>query len=383
MKAYLGKAMPESEPVIVRVDLAERSYDIAIGVGLLAEVGERIARLKPKTKVKVMIVSDETVGHLYADKCENALTSSGLQVSTILVKPGESSKNFQTYERVVDAILESHVERGDFVLALGGGVVGDLAGFAAATTRRGIDFVQVPTTLLAQVDSAIGGKTGIDTRQGKNLVGAFHQPALVIADTDLLDTLPPREFRAGYAEVVKYGLINDEPFFAWLEKNWKNVFAGGPDRVRAIATSCQSKAAIVSRDEREAGERALLNLGHTFGHAFETASGYSDQLLHGEGIAIGMALAFKLSAKLGFCKPGDTERVLAHFSAVGLPVNLTQVKVDLPETDKLLGLLTQDKKVERSSLVFILTRGLGKAFVAKGIDIGSVREVLDEARRNT
>ncbi len=381
MKTSPGQTESLDAPVIVRVNLAERSYDIAIGGGLLAEAGQLITHIKPRSKA--MIVSDETVGKLYAEKCEQALAACGIKTGRILVPAGENSKNFPTYERVIDAILESRIERGDFVLALGGGVVGDLAGFAAATARRGIDFVQMPTSLLAQVDSAVGGKTGIDTRQGKNLVGAFHQPILVIVDTDLLSTLPPREFRSGYAEVAKYGLINDEPFFGWLEKNWRNIFAGGSDRVYAIATSCRSKARIVSRDEREKGDRALLNLGHTFGHAFEAATGYSDQLLHGEGIAIGTVLAFKLSVKLGLCKPTDAERVRAHFSAVGLPTELTRLKDNLPTTDKLLELMAQDKKVEHGAFVFILTRGIGEAFIAKDIDIGPVREVLDEARRNT
>jgi len=381
MSDAADKARTTSKPVAVRVDLAERSYDIVIGGRLLAEAGKRIARLKPKAKA--VIVSDETVDKLYAERCERSLSSAGIESSKILVRPGEGSKNFATYERVVDAILESRIERSDLVLALGGGVVGDLAGFAAATARRGIDFVQVPTTLLAQVDSAIGGKTGIDTRQGKNLVGAFHQPILVIADTDLLDTLPPREFRAGYAEAAKYGLINDEPFFVWLEKNWNSVVAGGEARINAVATSCRSKAAIVGRDERESGERALLNLGHTFGHALEAATGYSERLLHGEGVAIGIVLAFKLSAKLGLCPQDDAQRVINHFSAVGLPTSLTQIKGGIPETGKLLELMAQDKKVQRGSLVFILARGIGKAFVAPGIDIGPVREVLDEARRGT
>lgn len=365
--------------ITVRVDLAERSYDIAIGGGLLAETGERVARLKPQAKA--VIVSDDNVARLYLDRCERALAASGITPENIIVRPGEASKSFATFERVIDTILESGIERGDLVLALGGGVVGDLAGFAAATTLRGIDLVQIPTSLLAQVDSAVGGKTGIDTRHGKNLVGAFHQPLLVIADTDVLDTLPPREFRAGYAEVAKYGLINDEPFFAWLESHWETVFKGGPDRIHAVAASCRAKAAIVGRDEREAGERALLNLGHTFAHALEAATGFSGRLLHGEAVALGIVLAFQLSAKLGLCQPADIARVTAHFAAAGLPTRLGEVDGGLPETGALLGLMTKDKKVEHGSLVFILARGIGRAFIAKDIDIGPVREVLDEARR--
>jgi 3-dehydroquinate synthase len=367
-------------PIVIHVDLADRGYDIAIGGGLLPEIGERIARLKPGAKA--VIVSDDNVGKLYAGRCEQALAHAGIAASRILVRPGEASKSFATYERVIDAILESRIERGDLVVALGGGVVGDLAGFAAATARRGIGLVQIPTSLLAQVDSAVGGKTGIDTRQGKNLVGAFYQPILVIADTDILDTLPPREFRSGYAEVAKYGLINDEAFFGWLEQNWKTVFAGGADRIHAVATSCRSKASIVGRDERESGERALLNLGHTFAHALEAATGFSDRLLHGEAVALGIVLAFRLSARLNLARPADTERIASHFSAAGLPTNLGAVQGGLPGTDALLGLMAQDKKVERGTLVFVLAHGIGKAFVAKDIDIGPVREVLDEALRD-
>jgi 3-dehydroquinate synthase len=281
----------------------------------------------------------------------------------------------------VDAVLAAKIERGDFVIALGGGVVGDLAGFAAAVTRRGVDFVQIPTTLLAQVDSSVGGKTGINSRFGKNLVGAFHQPALVLADIGLLDTLPPREFRAGYAEVAKYGLINDALFFAWLEKNRDDIFAGGAARTEAIAVSCRHKAAIVGRDERESGERALLNLGHTFGHALETATGFSDRLKHGEAIAIGMVLAFRLSAKLGFCDAADETRVAAHFATAGLPTKLSDIPGELPPAGELLALMAQDKKVRRGALTFILVRGIGKAFVQAGVDPEPVHTLLDQALR--
>jgi 3-dehydroquinate synthase len=365
----------------VRVDLGPRGYDIAIGGGLLAGAGQRIERIKPKAKAA--IVTDETVAKLYLDPCRRALAAAGIEAAPIVIAPGEGSKSFATYERVVDAMLQSRIERGDLVIALGGGVVGDLAGFAAATVLRGIDLVQIPTTLLAQVDSAVGGKTGIDTPRGKNLVGAFHQPLLVIADTDLLDSLSPREFRAGYAEVAKYGLINDAAFFGWLEKNWKNVFAGGSDRAHAVAASCRAKAAIVGRDEREAGERALLNLGHTFGHALEAAAGYSERLLHGEAIAIGIVLAFRLSSRLGLCRREDVTRVAAHFSAVGLPTKLADVKGELPGTDALIALMAQDKKVRGGALVFILARGIGKAEIAEGVDIQALRKTLDEARSNS
>jgi 3-dehydroquinate synthase len=382
MTAVPGKtASSAAAPVMVRVDLGARGYDIAIGGGLLGEAGARVARLKPKAKA--LIVTDETVASLYLELCRRALSAAGVTSAPIVMRPGESSKSFSTYERVVDALLQAKIERSDLVVALGGGVVGDVAGFAAATALRGVDLVQIPTTLLAQVDSSVGGKTGIDTRHGKNLVGAFHQPLLVIADTDLLDSLSPREFRSGYAEVAKYGLINDEPFFAWLEKNWKNVFSGGPDRVHAVATSCHAKAAIVGRDERETGERALLNLGHTFAHALEAAAGYSERLLHGEAVALGIVLAFRLSSRLGLCREEEAGRVTAHFSAVGLPTRLSEIRGELPGTDALLALMAKDKKVREGALVFILVRGIGRAEIAQGIDIQAVRKTLDEAGSST
>jgi 3-dehydroquinate synthase len=374
------KAPPEKPAeTTVRVELGARSYDIAIGVDLLAQAGACIAKLRPKAKAA--IVSDEHVAALYLDRCERALQDAGIKLSRIVVPAGESSKSFSVYERVMNAALDAHIERGDLIVALGGGVVGDLAGFIAATALRGVELVQIPTSLLAQVDSAVGGKTGIDTRQGKNLVGAFHQPILVLADTGILDSLPPRQFRAGYAEIAKYGLINDAAFFGWLENNWQSVFKGGDDRIRAVATSCRAKAAIVGRDERETGERALLNLGHTFAHALEAATGYSERLLHGEAVAIGITLAFRLSAKLGLCKQADYERASAHLAAVGLPTKLSQVKGDLPDSAALIGLMASDKKVEHGSLVFVLARGIGQAFVAKDVEIGAVRGLLDEAAR--
>ncbi len=376
------KAPSDIAPTVttVRVELGARAYDIAIGGGLLAQAGKRIAGIKPKAKAA--IVSDENVAKRYLERCERSLEDAGIKTSRIVVPAGEGSKSFSIYEQVVNSILDARIERSDLVIALGGGVVGDLAGFAAATALRGVGLVQIPTSLLAQVDSSIGGKTGIDTRHGKNLVGAFHQPILVLADTDILDTLPPREFRSGYAEIAKYGLINDERFFGWLEKNWQGVFKGGEERVRAVATSCRAKAAIVARDEREAGERALLNLGHTFAHALEAATGYSERLLHGEAVAIGIVLAYRLSAKLGLCPQTDCDRAAAHLKAVGLPTRLTDVKGGLPDSTKLLNLMRTDKKVEHGSLVFVLARGIGKAFVAKGVEIGPVRALLDEARRD-
>ena len=312
----------------VRVALAERSYDIAIGRGLLAGLGQRIAALRPGAAAA--IVTDETVARHHLPAAEAALASAGIRTTRTIVPPGESSKSWPHLERVCDALLADRVERRDLVIALGGGVVGDLAGFAAAIVRRGLDYVQVPTTLLAQVDSSVGGKTAIDARLGKNLIGAFHQPILVIADTAVLDTLPLREFRAGYAEVAKYGLINDAAFFAWLAANWRDVFAGGPAREHAIAVSCRAKAAIVARDERETGERALLNLGHTFGHALEAAAGFSDRLLHGEAVALGMTLAFAFSARLGLLPAAEADRVTAHLAGVGLPTRVSEISGDPP-----------------------------------------------------
>jgi len=277
------------DPIIVNVPLGERGYDIAIGRGLIADLGRRIAALRPGAAVA--IVSDEIVAARYLAQAEAALNGAGVRTSRVVVPAGEASKSWRVLESVCEQLLAARIERGDLLVALGGGVVGDLAGFAAAIVRRGLSVVQVPTTLLAQVDSSVGGKTGINSAHGKNQIGAFHQPVLVVADTALLDTLPAREFRAGYAEVVKYGLIGDAGFFAWLDANWRDVLAGGPAREHAIATSCRAKAITVANDERESGERALLNLGHTFGHALEAAAGFSERLLHGEAVAIGMALA--------------------------------------------------------------------------------------------
>src|SRR5215813_1519875 len=312
-----------AEPTNVRVALGERSYDIAIGPGLIAGLGSRIAALRPGAAAA--IVTDETVARHHLGTAEAALAAAGVRSARVVVPPGEATKSWPMVERVCDALLAEKIERRDLVIALGGGVVGDLAGFAAAVTRRGLDVVQVPTTLLAQVDSSVGGKTGINSVHGKNLIGAFHQPVLVVADTGLLDTLPAREFRAGYAEVAKYGLIDDATFFAWLEANWQEVFAGGPAREHAIAVSCRAKALTVSRDERETGERALLNLGHTFGHAFEAAVGSPDRLLHGEAISLGMVCAFAFSAKRGLTSAADTERVRRHLAATGLPTHLSEV----------------------------------------------------------
>ena len=372
MTAPLG----QNKPIVVPVALGTRTYDIVIGRGLLASLGERIKNLRPDARVA--IVTDETVAVHHLAAAEAALKAADIDSAPILVPAGEGSKNYATFEKVCEAIIAARVERNDLVVALGGGVIGDLAGFAAACARRGLDFVQVPTTLLAQVDSSVGGKTGINSRQGKNLVGAFHQPVLVVADSALLDTLPKREFRAGYAEVAKYGLLGDAAFFAWLEKNWQDVFAGGPGREHAIAVCCRAKAGIVARDERETGERALLNLGHTFGHALEAGCGFSDRLLHGEAVALGIALAFEFSAKKGLISAADAARASAHLAAVGLPTHVKDVPGGVPPVDTLMDLISQDKKVKRGALTLILVRGIGQAFIEKNVDAGRVHAFLTD-----
>jgi 3-dehydroquinate synthase len=362
------------ESIVVQVALAERAYDIVIGRGLLASLGTRIKALRPGARLA--IVTDETVARHHLAGAEAALKSAGLEAARIVVPVGEGSKSYATFETVCEAIIAARIERGDLVIAFGGGVIGDLAGFAAACVRRGLDFVQVPTTLLAQVDSSVGGKTGINSPQGKNLIGAFHQPVMVIADSALLDTLPKREFRAGYAEVAKYGLIGDAAFFSWLEANWQDVFVGGPAREHAIAVCCRAKAGVVARDERESGERALLNLGHTFGHALEAACGFSDRLLHGEAVALGMALAFEFSARKGLIAASEAARAGAHLAAVGLPTHLKDIPRATPGVDELMDLIAQDKKVKRGKLTFILVRGIGRAFVENDVDATEVRAFL-------
>ncbi|MFG1297385.1 3-dehydroquinate synthase [Xanthobacter variabilis] len=363
----------------VRVDLAGRPYDILIGPGLLAETGIHITALRKGARVA--IVTDRNVaaaGHLAT--VEASLREAGIEHTAIVVEPGEKTKCWAGLQQVVESLISARIERRDLVLALGGGVVGDLAGFSASVLRRGVDVVQAPTTLLSQVDSSVGGKTGINSPQGKNLVGTFHQPVLVLADTAALDTLPVREVRAGYAEVAKYGLLGDRTFFEWLEAHHAGVISGGPERIEAVATSCLAKAAVVARDEKETGDRALLNLGHTFGHALEAGAGFSDRLLHGEGVAIGMALAFAFSAKLGLCSGQDVTRVVHHLQAAGLPTRIADVPGELPDTDGLMTLIAQDKKVSRGALTFILARGIGEAFVAKDVDPAQVRAFLAEVR---
>ncbi|HWL30807.1 MAG TPA: 3-dehydroquinate synthase [Xanthobacteraceae bacterium] len=367
-----------SAPVIVDVALGERAYDIVIGRNVLAGIGERIAALRPGARVA--IVTDRTVARHWLEPAEAALTAAGIASSRVIVGEGEASKSYAVLEQVCEGLIAAKIERNDLVVALGGGVIGDLAGFAAAVVRRGVDVVQVPTSLLAQVDSSVGGKTGINSPQGKNLVGVFHQPSLVIADTAVLDTLSPRQFRAGYAEVAKYGVLGDAAFFAWLEANHAEIFAGGPAREQAIATSCRAKAAIVARDERETGERALLNLGHTFGHALEAATGFSDRLFHGEGVAIGMVLAAEFSARLGMIGDDEAARVKRHLSDVGLPTTLQDIagfaQEGLADADALMALMAQDKKVKRGRLTFILLRAIGQAVISSDVEPSLVRDFL-------
>jgi 3-dehydroquinate synthase len=366
-----------TDPTIVRVELDARSYDIVIGRGLLASLGARIGALRPGAKA--VIVTDENVARHHLAAAEASLSQGGIAASRVIVPPGESSKSYRVFEQVCEAVIGSRIERGDLIVALGGGVIGDLAGFVASVLRRGLDYVQVPTTLLADVDSSVGGKTAIDSAHGKNLVGAFHQPILVLADTALLDTLPEREFRAGYAEVVKYGLLGDAGFFAWLESNWREVFSGGPAREHAIAMSCRAKAAIVARDERETGDRALLNLGHTFGHALEAACGFSDRLLHGEAVSTGMALAFEFSARRqGLVPMAEAQRAIKHLVETGLPTRIKDIPGSQLSIDQLMDLIAQDKKVKRGLLTFILVRGIGQAFIETGVDAREVRVFLSE-----
>jgi 3-dehydroquinate synthase len=370
---------PARGETVIDVSLGPRSYPVVIGEGLLGAAGQWIATRLPGARCAV--VSDENVAALHLDPLKANLAEHGRYLGEAVVRPGEASKSFPVLATLCERLLELGVERSDCVVAFGGGVVGDLAGFAASVLRRGVRVVQMPTTLLAQVDSAIGGKTGIDTRQGKNLIGTFHQPALVLADVTVLTTLSKREFRAGYAEVVKYGLIGDAPFFVWLEENSTEIFAAsGPARRQAVEASARAKAAIVAEDEREeSGRRALLNLGHTFGHALEAYAGYSDRLLHGEAIAIGMRLAFDYSAERGLCPADDAARVTQHLTAVGLPTAIAQIPGPRPAPDALLRLMAQDKKVKGGRLALVLARGVGQAFVERDVSMPELTEFLARA----
>jgi 3-dehydroquinate synthase len=361
----------------VDVALGARSYRIEIGPGLLDSVGAMIRELLPRPYT--VIVTDETVAGLHLETLQAGLSAAGIECETIVVPAGEATKSMAEVGRVVEELLKLRVERDDLIIAFGGGVIGDLAGFCAAITRRGIGFIQIPTTLLAQVDSSVGGKTGVNAEQGKNLIGAFHQPRHVIADIDVLGTLTTRDFLAGYGEVAKYGLLGDEAFFQWLEAHGPALAAGDATaRAEAVRRCCEMKAAVVARDETERGDRALLNLGHTFGHALEAATGYSDRLLHGEGVAIGCALAFEVSSRLGFCSQEDPSRVRAHLDAMGMNKDLKDIPGDLPDANGLIELMYQDKKVRQGKLTFIMARGIGKAFVTSDVDLGTVRAVLDE-----
>jgi 3-dehydroquinate synthase len=360
----------------VPVPLGDRAYDVLIGPELVARAGALIVERYPAARCG--IVTDETVAKHHLGALEKGFAE-GKIAGTVILPPGEATKSFAEVASLSEKLLEMGLERGDLVVALGGGVMGDLAGFAAAILRRGIRFVQVPTTLLAQVDSSVGGKTGINTRQGKNLIGAFHQPSLVLADTDVLSTLPPREMRAGYAEVVKYGLLGDAAFFHWLDQNWRSVFGNDPSSLtRAIETSVKAKADIVVRDETETGDRMLLNLGHTFGHALEAWAGFSSRLLHGEAIAIGMAQAFRFSEELGLCPAGTAQRVETHLKAVGLPTRVAHIPgPGKPDAAALFALMRQDKKVRQGKLTLILVRGIGQAFVTRDVAPDTVSAFLE------
>jgi shikimate kinase/3-dehydroquinate synthase len=370
-------APARTDATCVPVELGTRRYDILIGTDLLRHAGSEISRIAPKAACA--IITDETVARHHLPTLKASLDAAGIRHASIIIKPGEASKCYETFADVCDDVIAARMERRDLIVALGGGVVGDLAGFVAATVRRGMRFVQIPTTVLSQVDSSVGGKTAINSPHGKNLIGAFYQPSLVLADTDVLATLDPREFRAGYAEVAKYGLINDAPFFAWLERHHAEVFARGPALAQAIATSCHSKASIVARDETEQGDRALLNLGHTFGHALESLTHYETaRLNHGEGVAIGVACAHRFSVKLGHCAPEDARRVEAHLKAVGLPTQIRDVPHWNFSAGQILDAMYQDKKVEGGALTFILTHGIGQSFIAKGVAGESVASFLRE-----
>jgi 3-dehydroquinate synthase len=361
----------------VHVNLGARSYDVRIASGLIERAGAEIAPLLQRPRVTV--VTEARVAAAQLARLEAGLGAEGIAMRALTLPPGEASKGWAELSRTVEWLLDEKVERRDVVVALGGGVIGDLAGFAAAVLRRGVRFVQIPTSLLAQVDSSVGGKTGINTRHGKNLVGAFHQPALVLADIAALASLPRRDLLAGYGEVVKYGLLGDAAFFDWLEQNGPALARGEADALtRAVARSVQMKAGIVERDETEQGERALLNLGHTFCHALEAATGYSDRLLHGEGVAVGCALAFELSARLGLCPQEEPSRVRAHLREMGMKVDLRDIGGDLPDADGLIALMGQDKKVVDGRLRFILARGIGEAFVTSDVPRETLRGLLAE-----
>ena len=371
--------MNKREPTdTLTVGLGERSYDIVIGKNLLQRAGGLMAPVLRGQKQ--IIITDENIAGHHLPALRAAMAAEGLSPEEIILPPGEHSKSFAEFEKLMGKILDFTPDRGVCLIALGGGVIGDLTGFAASTLLRGVDFIQIPTTLLAQVDSSVGGKTGINTPHGKNLIGTFYQPRLVIADTGALDTLPPRELLAGYAEIVKYGLLGDAEFFGWLEENGRDVIRGVSDaRRHAVATSCRAKAEIVARDERESGDRALLNLGHTFGHALETETGFGSDLLHGEAVGIGMIMAFDLSVRMGLCPAEDAGRARNHLAEIGLPGSLHGLRGIDWQSERLMAHMAQDKKVRDGKITFILARGIGKAFVCGDVAVDDVAAILDDA----
>lgn len=361
----------------VRVELGDRGYDILVGDGLIHRAGLLLKPLLPRPRA--VIVTDARVATLHLAALEDSLRAAAIESDAIVLEPGEETKSFAVLTKLLDDLLARKVERSDMILAFGGGVIGDIAGFAASILRRGVDFIQIPTTLLAQVDSSVGGKTGINSGHGKNLIGSFHQPRLVLADTRLLATLPERERRAGYAEVVKYGLIDDANFFTWLEQNGARVLAGDSAAlVHAITACCRSKARIVAEDERESGRRALLNLGHTFAHALEAEFGYGGRLLHGEAVAVGMQLAFDLSVRLGLCPTADAERLRRHLAATGLASTIGALGRSL-DPDILIGHMAQDKKVQEGRVTFILAEGIGRAVLRRDVPHDALRDVLEQS----
>jgi 3-dehydroquinate synthase len=367
-----------SQPTTVRVELAERSYDIVVGAGVVAHAGTLLAPLVGGGNL-VLITDSHLAATGHLERLETSLDAAGLRHRRVVVPAGEASKSMGQLERLLDDLLAAGLERSTTVVAFGGGVIGDLAGFCAAVLLRGLAFVQIPTSLLAQVDSAVGGKTGINTRHGKNLVGSFHQPRLVLSDTELLASLPPRELRSGYAEVVKYGLIDRPEFFDWLEEHGADLLAGDAGaQQHAVVTSCRAKAEIVAADERETDRRALLNLGHTFGHAYEALAGYGDTLLHGEAVALGMVQAFALSARLGLCPSADAERVRTHLAAVGLPTDPAVARPGGFAAASMLEMMSRDKKVASGRLRFVLVRGIGAAFVTDQVPVETLRALLEQ-----
>lgn len=364
----------------VPVTLGERSYDIHIGAGALADCGARIAEVSGTFSTALPVVTDENVSKLHYAAVEESLRAAGFMPEPIVLPPGEHTKSFAYLERLLDRLLELEIERSGLIVAFGGGVIGDLTGFAAGILKRGVAFAQIPTTLLAQVDSSVGGKTAIDTKHGKNLIGVFHQPKIVIADTDVLWSLPKRELLSGYAEVAKYGLLGDLEFFDWLEANASTALAGDKAAMtHAVAHSCKMKADIVARDERESGERALLNLGHTFGHALEAHLGYSEILTHGEAVALGCVLAFKLSVVLGHCRAEDALRVAKHLSSLGFKTSLQELGDARPAPEDLLAHIRHDKKNKGGRMTFILAERIGKAFITSDVPEDAVVHLLSEA----